>query len=238
MRKSFFRMGIKMGAIGCAVVILSLHTTLFVRASPECDKVAGSCKLMDNDKTCADYNLNGFGGALDCPNKNAEGMYMACCTAPMPAVPGSVCNAAGGACTIGSCPDLTPNSPLGQSDCLQQPPPTAATLCCQGVNADEANAAKATGYGTYGYNDPMGGSAKIPEIVARIISKILPVIGALFLAFFVWGGALYLTAGGDDTKVKKARQTLLNAGIGMMIIVGAYAIVYNIISIFGKAIGQ
>lgn len=149
---------------------------------------------------------------------------------------GDECNKAGGTCMTGACSAMLPDSPLGASDCQVSSPDKGAVLCCQGINAAAANTAKANSNGTYGYNDPMGGKATIPGIVANIISKALPVLGALFLAFFIWGGALYLTAGGDDSKVKKARETLVNAAIGMIIIVGAYAIVWNIISIFGKAI--
>ncbi len=47
-----------------------------------------------------------------------------------------------------------------------------------------------------------------------------------------------MTAGGEDGKVKKARQTIVNSAIGMLIVMGAYAIVYNIISALGAGLGQ
>ncbi len=82
-----------------------------------------------------------------------------------------------------------------------------------------------------GYEDPMSG-ASLPNIVGNIIARVLPVIGALFLVMFIYGGFLWMTAGGDETKVKKARQTLVNTTIGMGIVIGAYAIVSNILTIF------
>ncbi len=163
---------------------------------------------------------------------------------------GENCNAWGGVCKLVggptpsdlvSCGDLLPGSTdAGMWDCNQS---GYEMHCCKGGPTDanapvvspKAPSTKLSTAANYGYVDPMGGLT-IPGIVARIISNILPVIGALFLVFFIWGGAQYLTAGGDDTKVKKARQTLVNAAIGMMIVMGAYAIVWNIIKIFGTAI--
>gem|GEM_PF-3242553 len=89
----------------------------------------------------------------------------------------------------------------------------------------------------YTYNDPLGG-VSVPELVARLISRLLPLVGAAFLCMFIWGGLLYLTAGGDPTKVKKARDTLLNAGIGILIVVGAYAIVSSLINILGAGLSR
>lgn len=82
------------------------------------------------------------------------------------------------------------------------------------------------------------GGVTIPQLVARIIGQILPLVGALFFLMFVWGGFQWFSAGGDESKVKKARQTLANAVIGMIIVMGAYILVFNIVSSFGKALGQ
>jgi hypothetical protein len=88
-----------------------------------------------------------------------------------------------------------------------------------------------------GFIDPLGG-VTLPALIARIINKILPVVGALFLAMFIWGGFLWFSSAGEEKKVGKARQTLVNAVIGIAIVMGAYLLVYNIINAFGKVIGQ
>ncbi len=80
--------------------------------------------------------------------------------------------------------------------------------------------------------DPLGGLS-VPQLINRIILQALPLIGALFLLMFIWGGARYLTAGGDSQKVKAATKTLTNAIIGIMIVLGAYIIVSSLISVFG-----
>lgn len=87
----------------------------------------------------------------------------------------------------------------------------------------------------YGFEDQMGGK-DIPQLVARIINWILPLTGSLLLVMFLYGGFLWMTAAGEADKVKKATQTMTNAVIGMVIVIGAYAIVYNLTSKFGAAL--
>ncbi|MFH1620521.1 MAG: pilin [Patescibacteria group bacterium] len=99
------------------------------------------------------------------------------------------------------------------------------------VNEPVGSGAGLISFNKHTYIDPMGGKT-IPAIVAGIISTVLPVVGAVFLIMFIYGGFLWMTAGGDESKVKKARQTLVNTAIGILIIVGAYAIVSNILTIF------
>jgi len=91
------------------------------------------------------------------------------------------------------------------------------------------------GINTYGMEDPAGG-LKVPQLVARILNWALPLTGSLLLLMFVWGGLQWFTAGGDKGKVEKATKTLTNAAIGMMIIIGAYIIVDNLVTKLGQAI--
>lgn len=78
------------------------------------------------------------------------------------------------------------------------------------------------------------GNVDIATIIQRLIIAVLSIAGAIFFALFFWGGVRYLTAGGDAEGVKKARTTLVNAVIGMIIVGASYAIVYNIIDALAK----
>jgi len=88
----------------------------------------------------------------------------------------------------------------------------------------------------YRLEDPMGGKT-VPEIVSRIIQQVLPVVGALFLVMFIYGGVLWMTAGGSGEKVKKATQSMVNAAIGMTIVILAYTIVSAVIEKIGAVMG-
>lgn len=80
----------------------------------------------------------------------------------------------------------------------------------------------------YGFPDPLGG-AKVPELVNRLVTATLSVVGAIFFVMFLWGGVTYLTAGGAAEKVKKAQTTLVNAVIGIGIVVLSYTLVSFVI---------
>lgn len=64
----------------------------------------------------------------------------------------------------------------------------------------------------------------LPELIGNIIAVLLSVLGIIFVVLVVYAGFLYLTASGDDAKVKKAKTLLSESIIGMIIIVASYAI--------------
>lgn len=64
----------------------------------------------------------------------------------------------------------------------------------------------------------------LPVLIGNIIAVLLSVLGIIFVVLVVYAGFLYLTASGDDAKVKKAKTLLTQSIIGLIIIVAAYAI--------------
>lgn len=64
-----------------------------------------------------------------------------------------------------------------------------------------------------------------PEVVVgQIIKSIILLIGVLFGVLVVYAGYLWMAARGNDEYVKRAKQILENAIIGLVIVIGAYAI--------------
>ncbi len=64
----------------------------------------------------------------------------------------------------------------------------------------------------------------ISDVIGRAISIVLGFLGIVLLCLFLYAGFLWMTAGGDETKVKTAMQLLVNAVIGYFIIGAAYAL--------------
>lgn len=60
--------------------------------------------------------------------------------------------------------------------------------------------------------------------VANIIKGALQLVGVAFLVLMVYGGFTWMTAQGEDAKIDKAKETISAAIIGLVLIVGAYAI--------------
>jgi amino acid transporter len=63
-------------------------------------------------------------------------------------------------------------------------------------------------------------------IIQQIITVILSLLGVIFLILMIWSGYNWMTAGGEEEKIKKAQSTIKRAIIGLIIVVSAYAISY------------
>lgn len=71
---------------------------------------------------------------------------------------------------------------------------------------------------------PVTGTVTLSALVDNVISIILFLAGALAVIYLLWSGISYITAGGDDTKAATARKGIINAIIGIIIIVLAFVI--------------
>ena len=67
-------------------------------------------------------------------------------------------------------------------------------------------------------------SADPNELVANIIRTALGVVGALALVMFIYGGFTLLISGGSQERVKKGRDVLMWATIGLIVVFGSYGI--------------
>jgi hypothetical protein len=86
------------------------------------------------------------------------------------------------------------------------------------------DAGTVSGYGeTY-----QGTPSTISYTIGLIISYILGFIGVIFLVIIIYSGFQWMTAGGNEETVAKAKKRLTNAVIGLVIIFTAYLITYFI----------
>ncbi len=72
-------------------------------------------------------------------------------------------------------------------------------------------------------------------IVVRVINIGLSLLGMIFLGLVIYAGFLWMTAGGDTTKVEKAQNYLKNAVIGLIIILSSWAITRFILNSLRQA---
>ncbi|MDD4610731.1 MAG: pilin [Patescibacteria group bacterium] len=62
--------------------------------------------------------------------------------------------------------------------------------------------------------------------ISTVIKIFLGFLGIIFIVLILYAGFNWMTARGDEEKVKKAQETIQKAVIGLIIIVSAYAITY------------
>lgn len=67
--------------------------------------------------------------------------------------------------------------------------------------------------------------------VARMIRVALEFLGIIFIVLTMYAGFSWMTAGGNEEKVTKAKTLLTQATIGLVIILSAYSITLMVIKI-------
>jgi len=80
-----------------------------------------------------------------------------------------------------------------------------------------------------------GLSNYIWHIVLNVIEIAMMLVGYLTVIFIIYGGILYITSAGDSKGVEKAKASITNAVIGLVISIVAVAIVEFIFSRLGAA---
>jgi len=79
--------------------------------------------------------------------------------------------------------------------------------------------------GLPGSGTPTGSFAeRLAAALGTIVGSFLAFLGVIFLVLMIAGGVTWMTAGGDEKKVAKAKLLLSSAVVGLIIVLSAYAI--------------
>lgn len=82
------------------------------------------------------------------------------------------------------------------------------------------------------------GATNLNEIIGNLISAVIGFLGVILFLYLLYGGFLWMTAGGDAGQVKTATAYIRNAIIGLVIIAMAYAVSTFVIQSLGKAVSD
>ncbi len=78
--------------------------------------------------------------------------------------------------------------------------------------------------------NPLGSGIETPQaLIGKVINSVLGIVGSLALVMFVYGGLIWMTSSGSSEQVKKGRDILIWAAIGLVIIFSAYGLVRFVI---------
>lgn len=78
-----------------------------------------------------------------------------------------------------------------------------------------------------GFSDS-GGEDTLVNVVSSVITTVLSLLGIVFLILIIVSGYQWMTAGGNEENVAKAKKRLTNAVIGLIIVLSAYAITWAV----------
>ena len=82
------------------------------------------------------------------------------------------------------------------------------------------------------------GSDDIRTIIARIINAALGLLGIIAISLIIYAGYVILTSGGDEEKVTEGKKIIVNAVIGLLIILASYGIVQFVFRLLSEATGS
>ncbi|MFH1711860.1 MAG: hypothetical protein ABH846_01325 [Patescibacteria group bacterium] len=66
--------------------------------------------------------------------------------------------------------------------------------------------------------------------IGVVIRILLSTLGIVFLLLVVYAGFMWMTAGGNKDRLQKAQKMIMNAAIGLVITIAAYAIADFVVS--------
>lgn len=76
------------------------------------------------------------------------------------------------------------------------------------------------------------GVPNIDIVIGNTIKVILSFVGVIFLLLVIYGSITWMTAEGNDAKVKKAKAIITDSIIGLALTLSAYAITYFVLNYF------
>jgi len=86
--------------------------------------------------------------------------------------------------------------------------------------------------GGLGSLQPFSSAKTLKELIGQVVDFFPPAIGAVMLLAFVTNGFKWLTAGGNEEKIKEGIKGMTYAGIALAILFGAYLLLKLIIESF------
>lgn len=82
----------------------------------------------------------------------------------------------------------------------------------------------------YKLPNPLGINT-VPELSNRVINGVLGAVGAIALLYLVWGGITWMTSRGNSDSVKKGKDTIVWAILGLAMIFSSYVILKFVIEV-------
>jgi hypothetical protein len=79
------------------------------------------------------------------------------------------------------------------------------------------------------------GSQDLGTLIANIIRLMLLFAGAIAVFFIIIGGYQYLTSAGNEEQAEQGKKTLINALIGIVIIVLSYVVVNVVVNLVSRS---
>lgn len=78
----------------------------------------------------------------------------------------------------------------------------------------------------------------LEQRIGQLINVVLGFLGIIFLVLVIYAGFLWMTAAGNTDRVGKAKSIMIQAVIGLIILLAAYAITQFVVTNLGTGTGS
>jgi len=83
-------------------------------------------------------------------------------------------------------------------------------------------------------DNPLGsGVTEVSDIVGIALKGLLGIVGALALFFFIQGGFAWMTSAGNAERIKKGKDTMMWASMGLLVVFASYSFLSFILQMIG-----
>lgn len=155
------------------------------------------------------------------------------------------CTSQNGHCAL-SCDTVNGETSLGINTEECNAGGSAKNQCCSKATGASVTVTQTASYGAneckiaaagVSFPCPLGEANRISELIGRLIKWSLGIAGACFFAMFVYGGFMYIIAGENSKNAEAGKTTLVNATIGLAIVIGGYMLVQFLLNVIGAGLG-
>lgn len=112
-------------------------------------------------------------------------------------------------------------------------PALAADQGTYDANAFKAQSGLDISANVSGY-DTSPSAATVDSVIGTVILTFLSLVGIIFMGLVIYGGITWMTAQGNEEKVKKANGIVMSALFGLIVTLSAYIISYLLINYLWK----
>jgi Type IV secretion system pilin len=114
--------------------------------------------------------------------------------------------------------------------------PAHAQITQQDINSSLCSGSNIDFSGNSTSCDSNGG-ATVNELIHKVINILSLLVGVVAVIMIIVGGLRYITSGGNDTSVTGAKNTILYAVVGLVIVAVAQIIVHFVLSTVASSTG-
>lgn len=90
----------------------------------------------------------------------------------------------------------------------------------------------AGGYGGKSGIIPEGLNSNIPTMIGKIVGAVLALLGVAFFCIILYAGLNWILSMGNEEKINQAKDMIMAAVLGLIVVLGAYAVTALVSDIF------